>query len=125
MTVSPSSITFLLASDIVPKQARILILSPCENLREIFSELQGHDVVSSLSVNLSAGLLEQVAPDVIVAPVLGRDHDILDVAQSLRDLGFRGTLCGINQPDLHAPLIKADVRARCPHLRFLLIEPRI
>lgn len=122
MTVSPSSATFLLAANILTRPSRILILSPCENLREIFLALHGHEVVYSRSVNLSAALLEQIAPDVIVAPVLGQDHDILDIAQSLRDLGFRGTLCGINHPYLHAPLVKAEVRAQCPQLRFQLIE---
>jgi hypothetical protein len=122
MTYSPPSRFFDLFTGSLPPGARILVLSPCQILRAMMSAHANLDVVYSRSSTLGRALLKRLGPDLVLAPVLGREHDILEIAQRLHALGFQGVLYGINPPSLQAALVHADVSAQCPGLRFHLID---
>lgn len=109
-------------NDRLPDRGRVLILSPCENIHEMFEPARGYHVVRGKSASLSAEFIESVNPDVIAAPVMGPEHDIMEIAQTLRALGFRGTLCAVSKPPIRADLVIAELRRACPGLDLCSVQ---
>ena len=83
---------------------------------------QGSVVVNARFDALSAGLLAEVRPDCVLAPLFGIECDLMDVAARLTRLGFRGLLLGMTGPLPNPRVIKAEVRGANPDLTFDLIE---
>ena len=69
-----------------------------------------------------ADMIRVLAPGVILSPLVAGTFDCLDLAQILRDAGYRGAYRAI-APALPAPqLIRHEVGALCPGLDFDLID---
>ena len=83
---------------------------------------QGSVVVNARFDALTAGLLAEVRPDCVLAPLFGIDCDVMDVAARLTRLGYRGLLLGVTGPLPNPRVIKAEVRGANPDLTFDLIE---
>jgi len=66
-------------------------------------------------------LLDRIAPDVVVAPVLGRRQDLTEVAQVLAAARFSGLLCGVATSPVCARLVAREVAASAPGLRVTVI----
>lgn len=88
----------------------------------MFEPAANYSIVRGRSVNLGADFIKSVNPDVIAAPVLGQDHDILEIAQTLRVLGFNGTLCAVSKPPIKADLVIAELRRACPGLNVCSVQ---
>jgi hypothetical protein len=67
---------------------------------------------------LTTTLLDQLSPDIVLAPLLGQGFDALDLAVMLADYGYKGrfrALC----PKLPNPnLVLAEVKSLCPDIDF-------
>lgn len=118
----PGRATVFHRPDALPDTGRVLILSPCENIPGMFEPTHRFHIVRARSISLGAELLGNIEPDVIVAPIVGQHHDILEVGEALRDLGFQGTLCAVSKPPIKAGLVMAELRNACPKLRVCLAE---
>lgn len=66
-------------------------------------------------------LVARMAPPLVLSPLITPRFDALDLALVLSDAGFAGTYLAatIRLPD--GDVVKREVRALCPHLRFGLI----
>lgn len=71
---------------------------------------------------ITAALLTREQPDCILAPLVIGTLDILDIAERLTALGYRGLLLAVTPPLPNPRLVTAEVRAACPNLQFDLIE---
>lgn len=107
---------------ILPERGRVLVLDGVFGMAKYFANHPWLELIASHNVALSDFLLTQIAPDIILAPVLGRSHDILEVAQSLHGCGYTGLLFGVSPPLLRPRLVVDEVRAQCPAIRFCVIE---
>lgn len=99
-----------------------MILSPCENIHDLFEPASRFDIVHGRSTALGRDFLTHIHPDVVAAPVMGQDHDILEIGQILRDLAFTGQLCAVSKPPIKANLVMTELRRACPGLRVCLVE---
>jgi len=74
---------------------------------------------------LTADELEQSAPDVVLAPLVGADFDCFDLAALLVEAGFRGRFraAAMRIPD--PGLVRREVRSAFPELDFdlLVLDP--
>lgn len=88
----------------------------------MFEPADQYSIVRGRSANIGVEFIESIDPDVIVAPVLGQDHDILEIAQMLRACQFRGTLCAVSRPPIRADLVIAELRRACPGLTLCSVQ---
>lgn len=108
-------------AETLPEGGRVLILSPCENIHEMFEPTGRFTVVRGRAANLGAGMIANLQPDVIAAPVLGQDHDIFEIAHILSACRFGGTLCAVSRPPVRAGLVVAELRRAFPGLRIVSV----
>ncbi len=71
---------------------------------------------------LGARVLADERPDLIVAPLLSRRFDILDVGLRLTQLRFVGLLIALTPPLPDLRSVQAEVQAACPTLALALIR---
>lgn len=70
---------------------------------------------------ITAELLDTLAPDIVMSPLLTNNFDCLDLAQALQAGGFSGRL-RIVAPDMPNPkVIQAEIKALCPALDVAFI----
>ena len=62
-------------------------------------------------------------PDVVLCPVIGHRHDVLDVAAVLNRSGFQGKLWCLGLNISRPTMISAEIRAQYPTLKFEILEP--
>lgn len=86
------------------------------------SLLQGVEIVSMNFDDISAEMLREVNPDCILAPLLIGTTDILDIAERLVGFAFQGLLLVVTPPIPNHQLIRAEIAALCPGLKFDLVE---
>lgn len=81
----------------------------------------GAALVLTRFATLDATLLARVMPDLVLAPLFGPGFDILDLAQRLTLLGYRGPLRALASalPDPEA--VAREVRGHCLGIDFALI----
>lgn len=79
-------------------------------------------VVASRMANLGAELLDRVAPQAVVGPLIARDWDILDLALLLAGLRYGGALYACTRPLPRSGLVLDELRASCPGLEIVLLE---
>lgn len=81
----------------------------------------GAALVLTRYATLDATLLARVMPDMVLAPLFGSGFDILDLAQRLTTLGYRGPLRAL-APALPDPeAVAREVRGHCLGIDFALI----
>ena len=74
-------------------------------------------------VELSAALLAEVAPSVVVMPLFSADQDAMAVIEALEGMGFKGRILVI-APALPRPaLVERELRAAGPGERLTLVTP--
>lgn len=68
--------------------------------------------------DLSAELLEKIAPDVVISPLLCAGFDCLDLAKRLADLGSKARYVAIAGDLPNLALVRDEVRSHCPGIDF-------
>lgn len=99
------------------RQPRILAVGELRKWQHAGRELpQDRQIGFADFFDVSPELLEALAPDVIMSPLLTASFDCLDLAQLLQHSGFRGRY-RILAPDLPNPaVVAAEIEALCPSL---------
>lgn len=70
---------------------------------------------------LDATLMARVMPDLVIAPLFGSGFDILDLAQRLVMLGYRGPLRALTAALPDPDAVAREVRGHCKGIDFGLI----
>ena len=84
--------------------------------------LHGIEIVSVNYGDISSDQLQREHPDCILAPLMIGTLDILDIAERLCSLGYRGLLLAVTPPIPDPRLIQAEIAVLCPGLQFDVIE---
>jgi len=71
---------------------------------------------------LSARMLQTVRPDIIVAPLIAPEWDLVDLGATLDGFGYRGTIHALTRPLPRGELILRELGALYPVLSFRLLE---
>lgn len=80
------------------------------------------DRLKFIKINdLSADLVQETDPDIILSPLMADDFDAVDVAEKLVFLGFQGRYRAIAPRLPNAELILQEVRGLAPQLDFALL----
>lgn len=101
---------------------RILVVETTQSLPLALQATTGTQVTVTRYAALTRKLLEELRPDIVIAPLIAPDHDILDLALLLRNAGFAGALRAFSPPLPNCAIIRAEVAAISPHLDFDVIE---
>lgn len=62
-----------------------------------------------------------LAPDLVIAPLVGGSFDIIDTAARLEALGYRGRLVATSEPLPNVAAVEAEVQSGCRHIRFSIL----
>ncbi|MEO1640150.1 MAG: hypothetical protein AAFU41_13000 [Pseudomonadota bacterium] len=68
--------------------------------------------------DLTAALLEKLAPALIMAPLVTEEFDAIDVATALAALGYKGRFRAIADDLPNVEMIRRDVRSSVPDIDF-------
>ncbi len=101
---------------------RWLILEPLRPAQPWNPICVGDVIVHGRFAQLECGVLDRVAPDAVLAPLMAPEWDVLDLAAVLTRSRFKGLLMVVAPPLPSAALVEAEVRALFPTLRFALID---
>ena len=71
---------------------------------------------------LEAAWLARFQPDLVIAPLIARSWDILDIAEKLVETGYRGPLMVHSAPLPRAELVIAEIKALFPDLSLIFVE---
>jgi len=71
---------------------------------------------------LSANMLQTVRPDVVVAPLIAPQWDLVELGETLRAYGYRGTVHALTRPLPCGELILGELSGLYPDLAFRLLE---
>lgn len=71
---------------------------------------------------LSAALLLDQAPEIVLSPLVADGFDALDVAARLHELGFTGRYRVLAQGLPHVAIVSVEVAHVAPHLDFDVLE---
>lgn len=82
----------------------------------------GASVTIARLAMIDAALLARATPDVVLAPLLSPEHDILDLARLLHKHGYSGALRAYCQPVPNARLIRAEVQQIWAEVDFDILE---
>ena len=72
--------------------------------------------------SLSRELMTEIAPDMVLSPLVSKDFDVIDLARHLADLGYEGSYRVLMQRVPDAAIIRAEVAFVAPHLDFDIFE---
>jgi len=76
--------------------------------------------------DLSRDILCKICPYIILSPLLDDKFDVLEIAERLQKLGYRGRYRAITETMPDADMIRAEIRNEAPDLDFdLLVMPPI
>lgn len=70
---------------------------------------------------LTSAILDTVAPDIILSPLMGDNFDVLDIAQRLSNLNFEGRYRVIADSLPDAQMVRREVCNHAPSLDFDLL----
>ena len=106
------------------QRRRLLIVGPVQEIPEVLGEAAGASAVLAPFAALDAALLARAAPDVVLAPVIGTEHDIADLAERLSDIGYRGVLRCYSRPVPRRAEIAAGLAEAFPEIAVEFVEVR-
>lgn len=84
--------------------------------------IAGDLVVHVRLAHLAARLLVDLAPDMVIAPLIARDGDVIDLGDRLAGAGYRGPVIVVSRPLPRAELVLREVGALYPGLALALVE---
>lgn len=116
----PPRVRFLSAVRL-PDSGDVLVVEAGPETDEILAAIGGLRAITCHGGLLTEGLLNRVRPDIVLAPLLGRRQDIVEIAQLLGGMGYDGVLCGVCTPPIDPRLVASEVAAACPRVRFCMI----
>ena len=70
----------------------------------------------------TGALIDRLCPDVVLSPLITREFDAFDIAQTLNDIGFKGLyrILADNVPDVD--LIQREIRKAAPLLDLAVVN---
>ncbi len=71
--------------------------------------------------HLTQELLDFINPDIILSPLMADDFDVVEMADRLHALGYRGCYRAITSNIPNADMIRAEVRNHAPEVDFDLL----
>jgi hypothetical protein len=71
---------------------------------------------------LNAGLLARLRPDVVLTALVGHGFDVLDIARTLGQLGFRGRYRAVVEHLPNPALIRSEVASVAPQVDFDILS---
>lgn len=89
---------------------RILVVDPTQALPQVLNGITGATISITTLNKIDADLLARIAPDMVLSPLFSADHDILDLARRLDQLGYQGALRAYSPPLPNARLVQGEVR---------------
>ncbi|MCB1400109.1 MAG: hypothetical protein KDJ82_09675 [Rhodobacteraceae bacterium] len=101
---------------------RILVVETTQSLPLALQGTTGTQVTVARYAEITRKFLDDLCPDIVIAPLIAQDHDILDLALLLRNTGFAGALRAFTRPLPNSAIIRAEVASIYPHLDFDVIE---
>ena len=104
------------------RRLRLLVVEPLRTLPLALRNLDGLAVEVTRLDGLNAELIGRVRPDMLLAPLLTRRFDILDLAARLEELGFSGALRAYTRPLPNLAAIRAEVCRDWPAMDFDILE---
>lgn len=100
---------------------RILVVGPTD--ARLTSDPSGTDMIVHTQMQyLTRALLDKVRPDSILAPLVTRDWDVLDLAEVLTGQGYCGPLVIQSQPLPRADLVLGELQGLFPGLSVAFVE---
>lgn len=100
---------------------KILVIEPHPPQPDTLPGTDGAVIASATLAEVDAALLSRLCPDVVLAPLMTPEFDILDLARRLSALAFRGHLRAY-APRIPDPrLVQREIASACPGLDFDLI----
>lgn len=71
--------------------------------------------------------IRQIAPDLVLSPLMTAAFDVIDVAERLRAVAFAGRYCAVANDLPDADLIRREVHSVAPELAFdvIILPPLI
>ncbi|MGR3435601.1 MAG: hypothetical protein ACU0CO_12050 [Shimia sp.] len=78
----------------------------------------GYERVFANMRDLTARLLAESAPKVIYSALCAPDHDAIEVAQLLQELGYDGRYVAVSGPLPRPSLVEREIAAMAPDLTF-------
>lgn len=106
------------------QRRRLLIIGPVQDIPEVLGEAFGASALLAPFSAVDAALLVRAAPDMILASLIGTDHDIADLAERLSDLGYRGLLRCYSRPVPRRADILAAMAEAFPDITVEIVEVR-
>lgn len=74
---------------------------------------------------LTSDLLDQIQPEIVFSPLIGKDYDALDVAERLKQSGYSGQYMALSVPVPDTELIRAEVSSAVPGLEFDVLSLQV
>ena len=87
----------------------ILVLDPTQTIPQVLLGIEGVSISVRRFSELNAEMLAREAPDVVLAPLVSAQYDILDLIRQLRDLRFEGAVRGYCHPLPDLKMVHAEV----------------
>lgn len=103
------------------RRRRVLLVGPTRQAGSTLAA-EGDLLIHARLPFLTAAFLAEVRPDLIVAPLIGPGWDVLDLAEALRQAGWRGALAIQSRPLPRAELVLDEVRALYPGIEVSLSD---
>ncbi|WP_295535763.1 hypothetical protein [uncultured Thioclava sp.] len=101
---------------------RMLLVDPVRELPIALHGIEGLSLNVVQFESISSELLADIAPEMVLAPLLSVRFDILDLARLLTDLGYQGAVRAYCAPVPNAKVICTEVKSEFPKLDFHIFE---
>lgn len=118
------------AGSMQPQKNRVTALQLCKEAQRVLRVDPGAETALLPGMTaatfqhpdmLSADLMKDILPDLVVAPLIGPSWDALDVALSLSGAGYDGMLLIVSPPLPRQAAVLREMQALCPTLDIRLM----
>lgn len=101
---------------------RIVIAEPGRELPLALRGVSGASITIARFGAIDAAFLAEQMPDVILAPLMSPEHDILDLARVLAGAGYRGALRAYCAPLPRPEVVRREVAQIWPEGDFDILD---
>ena len=103
---------------------RLLMIEVAPSAMATMKKINNYAFIFTRFATLDASTIARIMPDIVLAPLLGKGFDIMDVAAHLVSLGYSGPLRAVTGQLPNPAAVLAELRANCVGLEIdLLILP--